>query len=239
MKSALLIMLAVLIVSVGVYVLLLLQLGVATDLGAIRIVTLPAVGLAALFLLSKWITSIGVARNAAAALARQSAAVPAISDGGALLRNWSVKPVARPLAIAVTTPFTIWGPARIEGRPRTNRILIVDDDPQVIQVTHRMLTRNGYSSEMALGGHEGMARLATGDFGVVIVDYYCGGGDAPALVREARRRNSSTYIILTSSAPDLPLLGHQTGADHLIAKPYDLPELSDAVARALAESGPR
>lgn len=179
------------------------------------------------------------ARNAAAAVARQAAVLPTIEiEDSALLRNWSI-PAAQPPAAAVAEPFSIWGPARIPRRPRNNRVLIIDDDPHVIQVTHRMLTRSGYTSEMALGGHEGMLRLATGDFGVVVIDYHCGGGDAPKLIPEARRRNSSTYVILTSSAPNLPLLAQKTGADQSIAKPYGAPELSAAVRWALAESDDR
>jgi CheY-like chemotaxis protein len=192
-----------------------------------------------LFALRGLFARIRAARNAAAAVARQAAALPAIEiEGSALLRNWSIPAPQRPAA-AVAEPFSLWGPARIPRRPRNNRVLIIDDDPHVIQVTHRMLTRSGYTSEMALGGHEGMLRLATGDFGVVVIDYHCGGGDAPALIPEARRRNSSTYVILTSSAPNLPLLAQKTGADHSIAKPYEAPELSAAVACALAVSDDR
>jgi CheY-like chemotaxis protein len=119
----------------------------------------------------------------------------------------------------------------------TGRILLADDEGMVRDVAARMLRRLGYEVDVALDGAEAVAKASASPdgFDLVILD-----GNMPRMTgREAA-------VLITKAAPGVPLLlatGYlepgesenlaQYGFAAAIAKPYNLSELSRAVASQL------
>ncbi len=93
----------------------------------------------------------------------------------------------------------------------------------------RLLKRAGYSVEVAGNGREVLAKIATGDFQLMITDWEMPEMDGIALCRELRATSGKGYIytiLLTArDAIEHVVTGLQSGADDYLTKPVIEPEL--------------
>ena len=109
------------------------------------------------------------------------------------------------------------------------RILLVDDEPTQRLIMARLLKRAGYSVEVAGNGREALAKLAAGDFHLMITDWEMPEMDGIALCRELRATPGKGYIytiLLTArDAIEHVVTGLQSGADDYLTKPVIEPEL--------------
>jgi DNA-binding NtrC family response regulator len=120
---------------------------------------------------------------------------------------------------------------------RTGRILIVDDEADLLSISVSYLTARGYTALSALDGKEALRLLAeSGAVDVLITDIVMGGGmDGMELAQEVHRISPRTSVIYSSGFPadalserSLPL------ADALVLqKPYRLSELCDSIDQAI------
>ena len=120
---------------------------------------------------------------------------------------------------------------------RTGRILIVDDEADLLNISVSYLTARGYTALSALDGKEALRLLAeSGAVDVLITDIVMGGGmDGMELAQEVHRISPRTSVIYSSGFPadalserSLPL------ADALVLqKPYRLSELGDSIDQAI------
>jgi CheY-like chemotaxis protein len=126
----------------------------------------------------------------------------------------------------MTTPGSKDGdPSRTEAR---GRILLVDDEPALLEMLAEALQEAGFSVETAANGREALARLAAGDPDVVIADVEMPEMDGYELCRRVRAAGQADIPFLFCSGlgePDHRLEGLQAGADDYIVKPADLDEL--------------
>jgi diguanylate cyclase (GGDEF)-like protein len=108
-------------------------------------------------------------------------------------------------------------------------ILLVDDEPTQRLIMARLLKRAGYSVEVAGNGREALAKIATGDFQLMITDWEMPEMDGIALCRELRATPGKGYIytiLLTArDAIEHVVTGLQSGADDYLTKPVIEPEL--------------
>ena len=109
------------------------------------------------------------------------------------------------------------------------RILLVDDEPTQRLIMARLLKRAGYSVEAAGNGKEALAKIAAGDFQLMITDWEMPEMDGIALCRELRATPGKGYIytiLLTArDAIEHVVTGLQSGADDYLTKPVIEPEL--------------
>ncbi|HKU16123.1 MAG TPA: diguanylate cyclase [Steroidobacteraceae bacterium] len=109
------------------------------------------------------------------------------------------------------------------------RILLVDDEPTQRLIMARLLKRAGYSVEVAGNGREALAKIAAGDFQLMITDWEMPEMDGIALCRELRSTPGKAYIytiLLTArDAIEHLVTGLQSGADDYLTKPVIEPEL--------------
>jgi two-component system, cell cycle response regulator len=109
------------------------------------------------------------------------------------------------------------------------RILLVDDEPTQRLIMARLLKRAGYEVESAANGREALARIAAGDFQLMITDWEMPEMDGIALCRELRSSQEKGYIytiLLTArDAIEHVVTGLQSGADDYLTKPVIEPEL--------------
>lgn len=114
------------------------------------------------------------------------------------------------------------------------RILIVDDEPDVLAVLARMLEAEGHAVKPAGSAEEGLELLGAGSYDLVVMDI-----DLPRMTGfEAIQRFSER-----SAAPILLMSGHADesfredakalGARGLLGKPFDSDELMKSVREAL------
>lgn len=117
-----------------------------------------------------------------------------------------------------------------------SRVLVADDDPQILRLVARLLERGGFAVERAADGEEALRRFraAPGSIGVVVLDAAIAPGGAAPLLEEMARLAPDLGVVLTSG--DV-LRGEQRAllAEHggvFLRKPF----APDALLRAVADS---
>ncbi|HPF40245.1 MAG TPA: response regulator transcription factor [Phycisphaerae bacterium] len=118
------------------------------------------------------------------------------------------------------------------------RALIIEDDSGVSRFIDRGLRENGFITEVAADGEEGMRRATGADFDVIILDLMLPVRDGFSVLRELRRRGDKTPVICLTArdAVDDRVMGLDSGADDYLVKPFSFAELIARI-RALLRRG--
>ena len=119
------------------------------------------------------------------------------------------------------------------------KILIVDDERDIVKVLMIRLQSNGYEVIAAFDGAQGVFMAHKEKPDLIILDIRMPAGDGFS-VAERLKRSSHTWtipIIFLTGSPEREAEGRamDLGARFFIKKPYDPEELLDAVKRALEE----
>lgn len=118
-----------------------------------------------------------------------------------------------------------------------SRILIVDDEPAIVELLEEHLQSEGYETEHAFSGEEALARLEKSAPDLVILDLMLPGMDGYEVCRlmQADARLNHVPVIMLTARTSVPnkVLGYQRGADDYMVKPFDPDELSVRVRAQL------
>ena len=120
----------------------------------------------------------------------------------------------------------------------TEFILIVDDEPAVIDVARQLLTRRGYRVVARSNAREALALLRSrpDDIDLVITDLTMPGISGIELARELKSWRADLPVILCSGYDADARRGDGIRpADCLIKKPFNIKELDVAIRRLLSE----
>lgn len=139
------------------------------------------------------------------------------------------------------------GTPRPEGRARENeagetgarlRILLVEDNPDVLRSTTRLLERLGHVVVVAVDGAEALDRAAGGDeIDLLVTDVLMPRLGGVELVARLRERNPHLPVVLMTGFPGADPDGRALDGERTVflQKPFGAIELADALA-ALAPS---
>jgi two-component system OmpR family response regulator len=106
------------------------------------------------------------------------------------------------------------------------RLLIVDDDPGIRELTAAFLSAHGYVVDTADGAEQMRARLAGHDYALVVLDVMMPGEDGLTILRSMDRETGPAVIILSVIGEEVDrIVGLEMGADDYIAKPANPREL--------------
>ncbi len=107
-----------------------------------------------------------------------------------------------------------------------SQILIVDDEPKIIQVARDYLEAAGFTVVSADLGQTALRMLEKQDFNLIVLDLGLPDMDGLDVCRELRRRSEIPIIILTARGEESDkLVGLELGADDYITKPFSPKEL--------------
>jgi len=126
---------------------------------------------------------------------------------------------------------------RVEDPSRHDaaRLLVIDDEPAVREVSCECLSLLGYDVEAAQDGADGLARLARERFDLVVTDLRMPHLDGWDVLDSARAIAPGIPVIMvTGAAEDEDLERARAQGVRLLAKPFTLQELKAAVRDALA-----
>jgi two-component system OmpR family response regulator len=114
------------------------------------------------------------------------------------------------------------------------RILVVEDDPEMGRLLTSWLEEQGFDSELATNGIDGLVAVQGGGFAAAAVDVMLPGMSGFELSRRIRESGNTMPIILLTArdAIDDRVYGLDAGADDYLIKPFDFAELG-ARLRAL------
>lgn len=107
------------------------------------------------------------------------------------------------------------------------RILVIEDEPQMLLGLRDNLELEGYEVQTASDGEEGLARAASFSPDLVILDVMLPKKNGFDVCRELRARwNTTPIVMLTArSAETDKVLGLELGADDYVTKPFSITEL--------------
>lgn len=118
------------------------------------------------------------------------------------------------------------------------KILIVEDDPEFLNLTQTWLQNAGYEVLTAEDGAAGMRRVYSGRPNLVLLDANMPKMDGWEACRRIRDMSDIPVIMVTvNDQKDYRLRGFNNGADDYITKPVDFPELVARVQAILRRSG--
>lgn len=106
------------------------------------------------------------------------------------------------------------------------KILVVDDDVQILALVTRFLTKQGFECTSAHNAEKARMLLAMEAFDIILLDINLPDDDGIALTRYIRR-DSDTPIIFVSGRVDVidTIIALEIGGDDFIKKPFELREL--------------
>lgn len=124
---------------------------------------------------------------------------------------------------------------------KQTRVLLVDDDPRVLELMGQMLTAGGYQPEIFDSPLKLLPSLTTDDIGCLITDLDMPDLNGSELQSRLLELDSSLAVIVVSGKADVPstieVMGK--GAVTLIEKPFRAQVLMRAVENALRQSRQR
>jgi two-component system response regulator MtrA len=114
------------------------------------------------------------------------------------------------------------------------RILLVEDDPSIREVTAIGLGAAGFDVVTAEDGVTGLERFKSESVDLVLLDIMLPRLDGYEVCRQIRRASTVPIVMLTARGDTSDVvLGLEAGADDYVRKPFDLPELIARIRAAL------
>jgi DNA-binding response OmpR family regulator len=108
-----------------------------------------------------------------------------------------------------------------------NKILIIEDDPQIIELVGIHIRDLGYQMDSAQDGDKGLQKALSGDYNLIILDLMLPKLDGLEVCRRIRQEDRRIPILmLTAKSEELDkVLGLELGADDYLTKPFSVREL--------------
>jgi DNA-binding response OmpR family regulator len=124
------------------------------------------------------------------------------------------------------------------NRPKA-RILVVEDDPAMLQGLQDYLVFNGFETAGAADGPSGRDMALEQRFDLILLDVMLPGLDGFSICREVRKQKpGQPVIMLTAKGSEEDVItGFKAGADDYISKPFSLRELMVRVQAILRRAG--
>jgi two-component system response regulator MtrA len=118
------------------------------------------------------------------------------------------------------------------------RILLVEDDPSIREITAIGLTAAGFAVTTAPDGVEALERFRAEPFDLVLLDVMLPRLDGYEVCRQIRRVSTVPVVMLTARADTMDVVvGLEAGADDYVRKPFEVPELIARIRAALRRAG--
>jgi len=119
------------------------------------------------------------------------------------------------------------------------RILVVDDDPQILRAVERALGARGYQVTTATDGRGAVAGVRDDEPDLVVLDLNLPHMDGLTACREIRRSSRVPILVLSvRDAEDDKVGALELGADDYLTKPFGTSELIARVSAVLRRAGP-
>ena len=117
------------------------------------------------------------------------------------------------------------------------KILIVDDEPHILELARLYLEREGFQVECIGAGKDALASLSAAKPDLIILDLMLPDIDGFEVCRQIRARNNTPILMLTARKDDIDkIVGLELGADDYITKPFNPREMVARVKAVLRRS---
>lgn len=125
----------------------------------------------------------------------------------------------------------------------TIKVLLVEDDDRLAQLTARYLESHGVLVTVARDGLEGQAEALRRQYDCLVLDLMLPGRDGIEVTRELRARTDVPILMVTARGEEADrVLGLEVGADDYVTKPFSprelLARIRATVRRVRGQAGP-
>jgi DNA-binding response OmpR family regulator len=121
------------------------------------------------------------------------------------------------------------------------RVLIVDDDPDLVELLRLALADAGYSARTVASGEDALRKALRAPPDLVVLDLLLPGINGFSVCQELRRHPATSAIpilMITALPGQFPrLVGVEAGADAYLNKPFRMEDLVACVGELLRRSG--
>jgi DNA-binding response OmpR family regulator len=119
-------------------------------------------------------------------------------------------------------------------------ILLVDDEPNIIELASMYLRQDGFDTISASDGLEALAQVAAHNPALMVLDLMLPRVDGWEICKRIRAESDLPILMLTARDDDIDkIVGLELGADDYLAKPFNPRELVARVKAILRRSGPQ
>lgn len=122
-----------------------------------------------------------------------------------------------------------------------NKILIVDDEPDIVELVSYNLKKDGFRVTTALDGEEALRKIRKDRFDLVVLDLMLPGIQGVELCRIIRndpKTANTPIIMLTAKGEEVDrVIGLESGADDYMTKPFGSRELIARIKAILRRTG--
>ena len=117
------------------------------------------------------------------------------------------------------------------------RVLVVDDEPVLVDTIRYNLRREGYDVQVATDGNEALKLAQAASPDLVVLDLMLPGMDGLEVCRQLRRESTVPILMLTAKDDEVDkIVGLEVGADDYMTKPFSMRELLARVRAMLRRS---
>ncbi|MGV3630608.1 MAG: response regulator transcription factor [Bacteroidota bacterium] len=115
------------------------------------------------------------------------------------------------------------------------KILIIEDEPELLDNMVRSLEKEKYIMETAGDFHAALDKIVSYDYSCILLDINLPGGSGLELLRKLKQLQKTDGVIIISARNSLDdkLAGLDMGADDYLGKPFHLAELTARVKAVL------
>lgn len=116
------------------------------------------------------------------------------------------------------------------------KILVVDDDPNIVKLLLSRLLANGYSVETASDGQAGLEKAKSWKPDLIVLDVIMPRMDGYSFVLQVRKENlfPNTPIIVLTAKDKMRDLFEMEGIRYYMVKPFKAEELLQVISEALS-----
>ncbi len=120
---------------------------------------------------------------------------------------------------------------------RKYRILLVDDDPQLLKTTQDLLKIKGFQVTTADCGENAIEALEKETYDLVITDLIMGKVTGLSVLKRAKELDSNRAVMITTGSLDVrhAIEAIRLGVDDYLLKPYRVDELTKRVSHCLGK----
>jgi DNA-binding NtrC family response regulator len=115
-------------------------------------------------------------------------------------------------------------------------VLIVDDDPVIVELITDALSAEGYAVRRVFNGVEGLMAIAAEPPALVLLDLHMPYLNGAAVLAQVRAAHPELPMVLITASPELAAPYMELYQVQCIAKPFELDILIDCVAQCVPRS---